>query len=198
MIYMYILPFPVPTLKCLLSVVTNYVWIQQRSCLKADSDRQEKGIPGVTGILRPGILDLFESNACSCLHKYDAANLFFGGSLGTKIRKMLSSGHVLICERNSFVLRISPGMPRSPKSKWQRRIYGTGKLYSDNTAPWTMLRDGVSVNTWRSAVYLEFAFDRLFLTYDQASWGPSGRSHRTASSVLDEKLSLQALLFGFN
>ncbi len=55
------------------------------------------------------------------------------------------------------------------KAKWhngQKWINETRKFIGKNTAFWPML----SVQLWRSAVWIGFAFGRLGVTYAQASW----------------------------
>ncbi len=50
--------------------------------------------------------------------------------------------------------------------------YGGHRLIRDceNTALWTIVRDGARVKAWRAAVWVEFAFSRLGVMNAQASW----------------------------
>ncbi len=72
-----------------------------------------------------------------------------------------------VCSRNSPQPFLDP-----PKSEWQdgqRQINKAGKCIRVNTAFWTILRDGVSVQNL-CAVCIEFAFGRLVVMTTQASW----------------------------
>ncbi len=81
----------------------------------------------------------------------------FSGMLVIKIEVGGSFSGQCFCKK----LGTSPAMSQFPKSGWhddQRRTNETGKYIGKNTVFWMVLREGVQVQAYRAAVWLEFAF----------------------------------------